>query len=74
MGVVVTPSELNVNPVFLCGGAVHNIPIKKKKTQENMITAFSIWLYLRALLVKFIFMLPLDILELNMSIMLSHIL
>lgn len=27
MRVIVSPSELNVNPVFLCGGAVHHVPV-----------------------------------------------
>lgn len=26
MRVIVTPAQLNVNPVFLCGGAVHHVP------------------------------------------------
>ena len=27
MGVVVTPAQLNVDPVLLCGGAVHHVPV-----------------------------------------------
>lgn len=32
MRVIVAPSELNVNPVFLCGGAVHHIPEKGQRS------------------------------------------
>lgn len=67
MGVVVTPSELNVNPVLLRGGAVHNIPIERNARNYDGISYMVI-------LATFIFMLPLDILELNISIKLSHIL
>lgn len=27
MRIVVTPAQLNVDPVLLCGGAVHHVPI-----------------------------------------------
>lgn len=34
MRVIVSPSELNVNPVLLSGGAVHNIPVFRKNKQS----------------------------------------
>lgn len=32
--VVVAPSELDVNPVFLCGGAVHHIPAEEGQRSD----------------------------------------
>ncbi len=56
MGVVVTPSELNVNPVLLRCGAVHNISIKRITDIYHTIQQDYVWLqygfYMRVLCVK----------------------
>lgn len=35
MGVVVSPSQLDVNPVFLCGGAVHHVSVGEQAVKNK---------------------------------------
>lgn len=35
MRIIVPPSQLNVNPVFLCGGAVHHVSVGGKDVYSS---------------------------------------